>query len=316
MKTLLVVGSGSIGTRHARNARLLGLDVVVSDVDESRARALAQEVGAKAHYADYKKALAEMPEIDAAVIATPSGLHVEEALYLAGKGMPIFMEKPLATSLEGLDELVRLVGEKKLVTMMGQSYRWHEGFLKLKTLLESGVLGKVLRADHSAKEYLPNWHPERDYRQEYAAQKRLGGGALFTSMSHTLDFIEWLFGTIVELKGRKERLGDLEMDADDTVSISGKTDAGVAFDAHNDYISKVPSHTLRVVGEKGEALLDMTAGTLNGEVYAFEPNQRYVEELKYFAHLVETNTNDPSLDLAHGAHIVTLMCDTRIQDLT
>ena len=68
-------------------------------------------------------------------------------------------------------------------------------------------------------------------------------------------------------------------------------------------------------GERGEAVLDMTANTLNGEVYTFEPNHRYVEELKHFVKLVETNTFDTSLDLAHGAHIVELMCDKRIKDL-
>src|SRR3989344_3732753 len=301
---LLIIGGGSIGSRHARNAQALGHDVVLSDPDPERGQ-----------YADYKTAL-EQEHIDVAIVATPSGLHVEEALFLAGKGTPIFMEKPLATSRDGLDELVRLVREKKVITMMGQSYRWHEGLLKLKALLESGALGKVLRVNHASKEYLPNWHPGRDYRQEYAAQKRLGGGALFTSMSHTLDFIEWLFGMIVELAGRKERVGDLEMDADDTASISGRTDRDITFDAHNDYISKVQSHTLRVFGERGEAVLDMTANTLNGEPYAFEPNHRYVEELKHFMGLVNTKTFDVSLDVAHGAHIVELMCDPRIKDLT
>lgn len=301
---LLIIGCGSIGSRHARNAQALGHSVVLSDHDPARGQ-----------YADYKAAL-EKERVGAAIVALPSNLHVEAAQYLAEKGIPIFMEKPLATSLDGLDELIRLVGEKKVITLMGQSYRWHEGLLTLKAHLENGALGKVFRTSHSSKEYLPNWHPGHDYRQEYAAQKRLGGGALFTSMSHTLDFIEWLFGAIVELEGCKERLGDLEMDVDDTVSVSGRTDRDIAFDAHNDYISKIPSHTLRVFGELGEAMLDMTANTLNGEAYTFEPNHRYVEELKHFVHLVETNTFDHSLNLAHGAHIVELMCDNRIKDLT
>ena len=301
---LLIIGGGSIGSRHARNAQALGHAVVLCDPDPERGQ-----------YTDYKTALEE-ERVDAAVVATPSGLHVEEALYLAGKRMPIFMEKPLATSLDGLRELVRIVGEKKVITMMGQSYRWHEGLLKLKALLESDELGAVRRVRYVSKEYLPDWHPERDYRQEYAAQKRLGGGALFTSMSHTLDFIEWLFGEIIRIEGRKERLGDLEMDADDTANISGQTERGIAFDAHNDYISQKPSHTLQVYGERGEATLVMTTNTLDGETYAFEPNHRYIEELKHFVHLVETNTLDTSLDIAHGAHIVELMCDKRIQDLT
>lgn len=301
---LLIIGCGSIGSRHARNAQTLGHSVVLCDPDPTRGQ-----------YLDYKTALRQ-EHVDAVVVASPSGLHVEAARCVAEKGIPIFMEKPLATSLDGLYELVRIVNERKVITMMGQSYRWHEGLLKLKAHLESGAIGNVLRVNHVCKEYLPAWHPTQDYRKEYAAQKRLGGGALFTSMSHTLDFIEWLFGTIVQLEGRKERLGDLEMDADDTATVSGQTDRGVIFNAHNDYISKTPLHTIHVFGERGEAILDMTANTLNGETYAFEPNHRYVEELRHFIELVETNMFDTSLDLAHGAHVVELMCDKRIKDLT
>ena len=220
---LLIIGGGSIGSRHARNAQALGHAVVLCDPDPERGQ-----------YADYTKAL-EQEHIQAVVVATPSGLHVEEALYLVDKGIPIFMEKPLATSCDGLDELVRIVSKKKVITMMGQSYRWHEGLLKLKALLESDELGAVRRVRYVSKEYLPDWHPERDYRQEYAAQKRLGGGALFTSMSHTLDFIEWLFGEIIRIEGRKERLGDLEMDADDTANISRQTQRGNPFYFSNYY---------------------------------------------------------------------------------
>lgn len=301
---LLIIGCGSIGSRHARNAKTLGHDVILCDPNPERGQ-----------YTDYKIAL-DKEHIDAAIVASPSNLHVEQALYLAEKDVPIFMEKPLATSLNGLKELVHTVRENKVVTMMGQSYRWHEGLLKLKAQIEGGIIGKVLRVKYISKEYLPNWHPTQDYRKEYAAQKSMGGGALFTSMSHTLDFIELLLGTIIEVNGRKERLGDLEIDVDDTATVSGKTDRNIKFDAHNDYISKIPSHTLRVSGKLGEAVLNMTTNTLNGETYSFEPNHRYVGELRHFIRLVETNTPDSSIDLAHGAHIVELMCDKRIKDLT
>src|SRR3989344_4637484 len=97
---LLIIGCGSIGSRHARNAQALGHAVVLCDPDPERGQ-----------YTDYKTALRQ-EQVDAAIIASPSGLHVEAARYVAEKGIPIFMEKPLATSCDGLNELVRIVGEK------------------------------------------------------------------------------------------------------------------------------------------------------------------------------------------------------------
>ncbi len=285
------------------------------DTDVVRAEALAAQVGARSVFSNLSDALAQSTP-DAAIVATPSGLHVEAALLLARQGTPILMEKPLATSLMGLNELLKAIEEKKVVTMMAQSYRFHEGMRALKSLLDAGVVGRVVSVEYISKEYLPYWHPGRDYRQEYAAQKKLGGGAMFTSMSHTLDFIEWLFGPVVDMEGRKERLGDLDMDADDTVDVSGTTVRGVRFAAHNDYISKTPIHTLRVVGERGEMLLDLHTNMLNQKPYSFEPNKRYLDELAYFVELVRSGKSDSTLDIAQGAHIVALLCSNRIRDLT
>lgn len=301
---LLIIGCGSIGSRHARNAQALGHSVILSDPDPSRAP-----------YVDYREAL-EKEHINGAVVASPSNLHVEAAQYLAGKGIPIFMEKPLATSRQGLAELLQIVKEKKVVTMMAQSYRFHEGMLALKKILDSGTLGKPLRVSYTGGQYLPDWHPERDYRQEYAAQKKMGGGAMFTSMSHTLDTVEWLFGDIVDYAGEKKRVGDLDIDVDDTANISCTTTRGVRVEASTNFLDRVSSHRMMVTCERGTIDADFVANTINGEPYAFDPNKRYLDELAYFIRLVEREEADPALDLAHGAHIVELMCDSRIQDLT
>lgn len=301
---LLIIGCGSIGSRHARNAQALGHSV-----------ALCDPIPERGQYTDYKAAL-QRENVDAAVVASPSNLHVEAARYLAEKGVPIFMEKPLATSRDGLAELVQTVKKKKLITMMAQSYRWHEGLLALKKLLEDGTFGSPQHVVCVAKEYLPDWHPDQDYRREYAAQKKMGGGAMFTSMSHTLDTLEWLFGDIVEIEGSKERSGNLDMDVDDTVDVKGQTARGVSFNAHNDYFTKQPVNTIRVECERGVIELDLRGNKLNGEPYAFDPNKRYMDELAYFIQLVERGESDPAIDIAHGAHIVELMTDSRIRDLT
>jgi spore coat polysaccharide biosynthesis protein SpsF len=311
---IAVVGCGSIGARHARNLHILGVgELLLCDPNLSRAQELAREVGGKA-YDDYRALLDTQP--NAIVIATPSSLHVEQAFKAVEKSIPIFIEKPLATSLEGLDTLVHMVTQKNIITMVGQSYRWHEGLLALKKKLDDGDVGAVARVMYRLGQYLPQWHPTEDYRKEYAAQKQLGGGAMFTSMSHTLDTIEWLFGSIQEYGGKKERLGDLEIDVDDTATIRAVTECGVVVDAVNDFLAEPAIHTIEIKGTKGSVVADLIAHTIDGVAYSFEPNHRYVEEMRYFLELLRTKTTDSSLTVAHGAHIVALMTDPRVTDET
>jgi predicted dehydrogenase len=321
--TLLIIGCGSIGTRHARNACSLGYDVVVCDPDIERAQTLAREVDAVASFADYREALTRGSNVDAAVIATPSAYHVEEALYLAEQGIPIFMEKPLATSTEGIAGLIELVKSKKLITMMGQSYRFHEGVLEMKKIIDSGAIGLPQVATSYWGSYLPDWHSAKDYRREYSAQKKLGGGAMFTLMSHTLDLCVWLFGDFVEYSGTLDRLGDLEIDVDDTATITGVSKRGVRIKAKNDFITKPSQHSITIVGTDGTLVTDLIAHTLHLSThdglekrftYIFDPNHRYKEELRYFVSLVARKEADPSLTIAHGARIVELMTDPRIVD--
>ena len=101
---LLIIGCGSIGSRHARNARSLGYEVVLVDPDPTRGQ-----------YLTYEEALQKEP-VDAAVVASPSNLHIAAAEYLVERSVPILMEKPLATSRDGLTTLVQSVEEKKLIT--------------------------------------------------------------------------------------------------------------------------------------------------------------------------------------------------------
>lgn len=301
---LLIIGCGSIGSRHARNAQALGHRVVLCDSNPERGQ-----------YADYKVAL-EQERIDAAIVASPSNLHVEAAQYLAEKGVPICMEKPLATSRDGLTKLLQTVKGKGIVTMMAQSFRWHEGMLEVKKILDSRVFGKPLSVRYSGGQHLPDWHPGEDYRKEYAARKNMGGGAMFVSMSHTLDTIEWLFGAITDFSGEKKRVGNLEIDVDDTASVSCTTAQGVRVEASADFLARPAHHRMTIVCERGRIEADFAANIINDTPYAFDPNRRYLDELAHFIALVGRGESDPALDLTHGAHLVELMTDLRIRDLT
>ena len=321
----LIIGAGSIGRRHTQNARFLGLRTIVCDVDIERAKKLAEETDSEKFYEDYEKACEENPEITAAIIATPSQFHIENAQFLAEKGIHIFIEKPLATAFEGIDDLIRTIESKNVVVMMGQSYRFHEGYLSVKKLFEDGVIGEIYHVNLLSGQYLPDWHPTMDYRTEYAAQKKLGGGALFTSMSHLFDSMGWLFGEIEELSGWRARLSDLEMDVDDSVFCLMKTDRNIVVMCQTDFLQRISKSYMVVVGEKGTIEVDFIAHEITVELpgeqslvqkYSFEPNKRYVEELKHFVQLIKDGSVKHSLDIHAGERVVKLLLSDKIKAVT
>lgn len=322
---LLVVGGGSIGRRHTQNARTLGLRTIICDVDGERAKKLAEETHSEKFYTDYKKACEENPEIVAAIIATPSQFHIENAQFLAEKGIHLFIEKPLASEIKGVDDLIATSDSKKIVTMMGQSYRFHEGYLSLKKLIEDGVIGKAYHVNLFGGQYLPDWHPTMDYRTEYAAQKKLGGGALHTSMSHNFDSIAWLFGEIDEFSGWKARLSDLEMDVDDSVFCLMKTRRDIVIICQTDFLQRISKHRMIIVGQKGTIEADFITHEVTIELprektvvqkYSFEPNRRYVEELKHFVQLIESGSMNHDLDVHAGKRVVELLLSDNIKAIT
>ncbi|HEY3272829.1 MAG TPA: Gfo/Idh/MocA family oxidoreductase [Methanocella sp.] len=326
LKSIMIVGCGSIGQRHARNARKIGIrDIILCDLDMDRLKKFAKEIDTDLLFASYQEAVEKYPDVEAAVIATPSGLHIQPAMFLAGHGIHLFVEKPLSSNLSGIDDLIELADRKRIVAMMGQSYRFHEGFLELKKLLDSEVLGKIQHVSYSGGQYLPDWHPDMDYRKEYAAQRRLGGGVILTSMSHSYDTVQWLFGDITRQVAWKSKLSDLEIDVEDSVFCLLMTDRGIIVQCEADFTLRENRHLMSIACERGQIDADFVAQTIRiwtiddrkprTITCGFEGNRRYVDELRHFAGLVEGGIVRHDLDLSTGKKIMKLMLSDDIDEV-
>jgi len=325
INTIIIVGCGSIGQRHAKNAKKVGIEnIILCDTNLERIKEFSEEIDSSSLYESYEKAFLEHPEIDAAIISTPSGLHIKPATFFAEKKVNIFVEKPLSKDLNGVDELIETVIENGVINMMGQSYRFHEGFLELKKLIDNNILGKIYNVNYFGGHYLPDWHPEMDYRKEYTAQKRLGGGVLLTNMSHTLDTINWLFCEITQIKGWKTRISDLEIDVEDCVFCLLKTEKGIIVQLQSDFLKRKNRHQMIIFGEKGHIWADFIENTINVWIldktpeiikYNFHPNQRYINELLYFAVTIKERKMKHELDLSLGKKVLELIANPKIKSI-
>lgn len=170
---LAVIGAGIMGTNHARVSRQVrGVELVaVVDPDAARATAAAAHSAtarSTAHLTDV------LGEIDAAVIAVPTPLHVETACRLADAGVHMLVEKPLAGSVRDAVTIVDAARDAGVILTVGHVERFNAAVVELPRLLEDPI------------------HIEASRISPYSARVR--DGVIFDLMIHDFDIVCSLAG--------------------------------------------------------------------------------------------------------------------------
>ena len=249
---VLVVGAGSIGARHARLLAAQGADVAFSD---PRVVSLA---GARVHAGG----LDDVEGFDAIIVATPSALHREHALAALTSGARVLVEKPLATSTEGLDDLVVAGGDRLAVACNQRLYPPNERVVEV---VRSGRVGRLIAVRLWTGHYLPDWRPTTDYRSSYSARRELGGGILFDAI-HEIDLLLWLLGDGFEVLGSAvDRLSDLAIDVEDTVRALLRHTSGALCSLELDAVSRRYRRGMELIGTEGTLRLDRARSVVEVE---------------------------------------------------
>ena len=295
---ILIVGSGSAGTRHLRLARELFPN---SDIKFLRHR--TQKVRpqfSEGFFSRIEEAVQFAPQI--AIIANPSTFHVQIAQELAEIGVHLFIEKPLSSSLNGVANLIKTCKEHNSVLMIGYNLRFSPSLQHFRNLLDEGIIGELFSVRCEVGQYLPSWRPESDYRQGVSAKKELGGGALL-ELSHEIDYLRWIFGEVEWVRATVSQQSRLEIDVEDSVHLTmgflPNSNRRQLVGALNlDLIRHDHTRTCTVIGEKGT----LRWNGLTGEVDLFEegvtswrklyshqpkPDETYNAELQDFVDSIE-----------------------------
>jgi predicted dehydrogenase len=310
---ILIVGLGSVGRRHLRNLVALGQkDLVLLRSGMSTLPDTDLEGLPVAR--DLDAALRFKPE--AAVIATPTALHLHTAIPLARAGCHLLLEKPVSHTLEGIAELregARLGGGRVMVAFQ---YRYHPGLLTVRRWLEDGTIGRPLSARAHYGDYLPGWHPWEDYRQSYSARADLGGGAVLT-LCHPLDTLMWMLGDVVQVMAAVSSQGGLGIAVEDTAEAVLQFASGALGSVHLNYVQRPPSHYLSIVGTQGTLTWDQADGAARlyrasvGEWQVveapagFDRNEMFLREMRHFLDVAEGRAA-PEPDLDAGVRVLAL----------
>ncbi len=245
---VLVIGVGSIGERHVRCFQDTGrADVSLLEIDEELARTVAERYGVSAH-ADLDSALAT--GVEAAVVATPAPSHVPLATRLVGAGLHVLIEKPLGTTLDGIEQLRQAVVERGVVAAVGYVYRLHPALAAMRQAICEGRFGRPIELVAVSGQHFPTYRPA--YRTIYYADRASGGGAIQDALTHLVNAGEWLLGPMDRLvvDARHQLLEDV--DVEDTVHVLARHGPALASYALNQY--QAPNEaTLTVVCQRGTA---------------------------------------------------------------
>ena len=195
-----LIGGGNISETHAR-AALANPDVVISAIygtNMQNVERLAREYGGKA-FTDYNAFLAHKP-MDLVMIGSPSGLHAQQGIDAAHRGMHVLTEKPIDITAARADELIAAAKAANVKLGVMFQDRVKPDIQRLKRLIDSGALGKILFVDARVKWYRP---PDYYGKSKWRGTMKLdGGGALMNQGVHTVDLFLWAVGDVTRVQSR------------------------------------------------------------------------------------------------------------------
>jgi predicted dehydrogenase len=323
----LFIGLGSIGQRHLRNLKQLRPDCEILSYRVkksvpllSKENKIIDNKSLKDHYSilEYSSltdALSQEPNI--IFITNPSKFHVKTALECIHSGAHLFIEKPLSSSMNGINKLIEINKQFNYNKIaLGYQYRFHPGIKLLKDKFQN--IGNIISTSFVNGEYLPDWHPYEDYRVGYAAKKELGGGALVTQI-HDFDMSIDLFGMPKSLFAVGGKLSKLEIDVEDSVKIlmSNKyNNKIIPISINLDYLRWPKQRTIEIIGDEGQLMLDLNTNKLYFSdlksrkeyeiiINNIDRNTLFINEMNNFLNFSEGKEN-AAVDLENGLNSLRL----------
>ena len=248
-----LVGCGRIAElAHLRAlARLAGVRVTaLAEPDETRRLAASRHAPGAALFADFRELLSGSA-VDAVVVTLPPALHATAAIAAFDAGKHVYLEKPIATTLDEARAVIAAWTRSGRIGMVGFNYRFHPLYQLAREHLRASRLGELVAVRtvfSSAARVLPAWKQDR----------QSGGGALMELASHHVDLVHFLFEQpVVEVSAL---VRSQQSDAD-SVSLHLRL-AGDLLVQSFCSINAVADDRFDIYGRKGRLSIDRYAGTL------------------------------------------------------
>lgn len=247
-----LIGIGSMGRHHARNIRALdGVELV----------AIADAYGDKFGVAEDLEVLPDVDAlidagIDAAVVAVPTAQHHEVAMKLAAAGVHTMVEKPLASTIEEGEEMVKAFKTGGLIGAVGYVERCNPALLEMRKRIAEGQLGKVYQIVTR--------------RQSPFPARIADVGVVKDLATHDVDLTAWVAGSRYKSISAftAYRTG---REYEDMVSASGELENGVLVNHVVNWLTPFKERVTMVTGEAGSLVAETVMGDLTFYENGTEP---------------------------------------------
>jgi predicted dehydrogenase len=243
---VLVIGVGSIGERHLRCFQQTGrCELLFVEINDALRQTIAERYGVRG-FSTLDEALSQRP--DAAVVCTPAHLHVTMATKVAETGIHLLIEKPLSTSLDGIDRLRETIERQAIACSVAYVYRAHPVLAVMREAIHSGRFGRPLELVAVSGQHFPTYRPA--YREIYYKDRATGGGAIQDALTHVINAGEWLVGPVTRLvaDAAHQRLEGVSVE--DTVHLVARHGGVLASYSLNQH-QAFNENTITVVCEQG-----------------------------------------------------------------
>lgn len=305
---ILIIGYGSIGKRHFKILTSLKEKYPINNIEIVSKQNIP-------NYTTYNKLenIKKLNIYDYFIISNETSLHYPSLKYINQNvnDKVILVEKPLFDTLKNTQKFYNNQ------IFVAYNLRFHPLITKTKELLSNKT---IYYANIFAAQYLPTWRPNTNYRQCYSANINRGGGVL-RDLSHELDYINFLFGTLKKVTSINVKTSNLEINSDDIYTAIGFTENNTIINVTLDYISKTPIRRI-IIHCKDETIeIDLIKNKLyitdsKSNTIEFKPNP--MDKNYTYLHMHQAVLEKKYLQLCNyqeGMDIVSLIDQSKYEEL-
>jgi myo-inositol 2-dehydrogenase/D-chiro-inositol 1-dehydrogenase len=284
------IGMGGIANTHLKALNQMAEEVrlvAFCDTDSSRAEATAQAYGGRA-YTNYEQML-DSEKLDAVYICVPPHAHVGQEEALAARGIPFFVEKPIANNLEKARAIAEVVDRAHLITSVGYHFRYMTYTNLARERLEGQTIGMALGYWMGGMPGVFWWR-----------RKEMSGGQFVEQTTHIVDLARYLCGEIEEVYAAMSTraLGEVEnFDVADVGTVTVKFEGGAVGTIANTCLLKGFGYTVGLHVVTPHVIVEVDSSQFRAiqagrEEIVRGGNNPYLEEDRTFIRAIQTG--DPS----------------------
>lgn len=248
-----IVGCGNIAEVHGEAVSRMAEAELLACHNRSPggAKRIAKKFGCTP-YTDYA-AFLRHPGLDAVIIATPSGNHLEPAVKAVRADKHLIVEKPLEVTLARCDRIIKEASRAKVLLGGIFQGRFSDDVRILKSAVEKKRFGRIAFANAFVQ-----WHRTQEYYDSGAWRGTWaldGGGALMNQAIHTVDLLQWLLGPVKEVNAMTARRTHRRIEVEDVAVASLRFKSG-ALGLIQGTTSAYPGRPrkIEIFGEEGSAV--------------------------------------------------------------